>query len=73
MPARNGSAIPREVDLAIAVVCAILPRGCCLSLEEIEELTGLKYKTAHAIEARAMDKLRRKPSVRRLFNDHCDD
>ncbi len=49
-----------DVDLALAVMCAITPPGVTWTRDAIAEITGMSHGGPYAIEARAIMKLRRR-------------
>ena len=55
VPERN-----QEIDLALAVLCAIQKPGEVVSVRTIAEVTGMSHEGPRAIERRALKKFRRK-------------
>lgn len=63
-PERNA-----EIDLHLAVMCAVQVPGQCVSHEAINQVTGLSHFGSNAIERRALAKLgRRLVGLRQEFS-----
>jgi len=50
----------REIDLSLAVMCAVQIPGECVPRDVIAEITGMSHGGPWAIEQRAMMKIRKK-------------
>lgn len=56
----KNAAVNPEVDLALAVMCAITPPGVSWTRDAIAEVTGMSHGGPYMIEQRALMKLRKK-------------
>lgn len=51
-----------EVDLALAIMCALVRPGECVTHRTIAEVTGMSHGGSYMIELRALKKLRNRLS-----------
>jgi hypothetical protein len=68
----------REIDLHLAVLDAIWPPGREAQIEEISEITGMKYSTVGHIANRGLEKIRKMvrrgdPAAIALWNHYLAD
>lgn len=58
-----------EIDLGLAVMCAVREPGACYDSGQIAAVTGLSQAGVSYITRNALKKLRRIPEVRRLLRE----
>lgn len=54
----HAAAHSKDIDLALAVACALIRPGQCLSYRAIAEITGMSHGGPYVIGQRALKKLR---------------
>jgi alkylated DNA nucleotide flippase Atl1 len=57
---RHAAAKARDIDLALAVACALVQPGQCLSYRAIAEITGMSHGGPYVIGQRALKKMRKR-------------